>query len=453
MSVTPFQWWHALQSRKALVLATVVSAGATAIGASLLIKPIYEAQVQFYVIEAGSSGGGASGSGPANASVLPVGSEATLSSYVALMQSTALRRRVVALVREREASTLGRYADVSLSKKTTLLVRVLDADPKVAAALANAYPVALEQFLDDLARERGTGSLAVLKTELASATKRADDSQETLARFLGERQTSSLQREQDFELTRVQQLQTDLATQQAHVAGLDRRIAITASQIRDELMMPILQLQSVHPVLIRLVRELADQEVELAAARAEFDGEQGLRHPKVRMLQARIAALRQQMTQEFEAASTGAAPPDMLREQLRRDLMDLQRQRVVAISEIASRTAELAKLRAGIRQDQTPRLEEQRLAQQVEVARQQANAIGQRIADLQSQSLRKDRSVVILGEAEPATEPRFPNVLWNALIASILGLIGGIYLALLSSFSGRARAFADTLNDAPASRP
>jgi uncharacterized protein involved in exopolysaccharide biosynthesis len=450
-AATPFQWWNALQSRKALVLATVASACATAVVASLVIKPIYEGQVQFYVVEGVPPAG--TGAGAGGGSVLPIGTESTMSSYVALMQSVAVRRRVIEQVRERDAGTLSRFADVSLSKKTTLLVRVLDPDPKVAAALANAYPVALEQFLTDLENDRRTTNLVAMKAELESAAKQADDARAALAQFLSARATSSLQREQELELTRAQQLQTDLSTQQARLASLDQRIAVTASQIREELMMPVRQLQTLHPGLNRLARELADQEVELAAARAEFDGEQGLRHPKVRMLQARINEVRQQLSQDLEALGAGAAPPDMLREQLRRDLLEAQRQRVVAISEIASRSAELSKLRLGIRQEQSPRLEEQRLAQQVDIARQQANTISRRMADLQAEALRKNRSVVILGEAEVATQPKFPSIIWNVLISSILGLIAGIYLALISSFSGRARAAARLVQRAEAGTP
>jgi uncharacterized protein involved in exopolysaccharide biosynthesis len=450
-AATPFQWWNALQSRKALILATVASACATAIVASLVVKPIYEGQVQFYVVEGGPLT--ATGPGAGVGSVLPIGTEATMNSYVALLQSVAVRRRVVERVRERDAGTLSRFADVSLLKKTTLMVRVLDSDPKVAAELANTYPVALDQFLTDLENDRRTTKLVAMKAELESATKQADEARTMLARFLSARATSSLQREQELELTRAQQLQTDLATQQARIASLDQRIAITASQIREELMMPVRQLQTLHPGLNRLARELADQEVELAAARAEFDGEQGLRHPKVRMLQARINEVRQQLAQELSALGAGAAPPDMLREQLRRDLLEAQRQRVVAKSEIESRSSELAKLRLGLKLAQSPRLEEQRLTQQVDLARQQANTISQNMADLQAEALRKNRRVVILGEAEVATQPKFPSLVWNVLISSILGLIAGIYLALMSSFSGRARASARPVQSLESTTP
>jgi len=437
-ATTPFEWWHALQSRKALVLFTTACACATSIIASLFIKPLFESQVQFYVVEAsaGSGGTGASGS----PSVLPSGSESTMSSYVALLQSPALRREVIEQVHVRDAQTLSRFADVSLSKKTTVMVRVLDADPKVAASLANAYPIALDRFLSDLETQRRNESLKALQAEQTTAARQADDAREKLARFLSSRATSSLQREQELELTRAQQLQADLSSQQARVAALDQRIVITARQMQDELMMPVRQLQMLHPGLNRLTKELTDLEVELAAARAEFDGEQGARHPKVRILQARVNEVQKQLEQELSGLGSGAAPADMLREQLRRDLLDSQRQRVVATSEIASRNNELSRLRQGIKHDQSPRLEEQRLTQQMDQSRQQLTTTNQKISELQGQGLRKDRSVVILGEAEIAMQPRFPSIIWNALIASILGLIAGSYLAMMSSFSGRTRA-------------
>ncbi len=433
---TPFHWWSALQSRKALVIATVLSACITAIVASLLIRPIYEAQVQFYVVEAAGSGG----AGGAAASVLPTGSEATMTSYLALLQSVALRRRVVEGVPDRDAQTLGGFADVSVSKKTTLIVRVLDADPKVAATLANAYPTALERFLGDLEAKRREASLAALRTEQTTAMRQADDAQTALIRFLAARSTSSVQREQDLELGRAQQLQADLSSLQTRVATLDQRIAVTAQQMRDELSMPGRQLQNLHPVLSRLAKELTDLEVELAAARAEFDGDQGLRHPKVRMLQARVNEVRRQLDQELASLGSGAAPPEMLREQLRRDLLDLHRQRVVARTETASRGAELAALRQSMKQDQPTRFEEQRLLQLAESARQQNATVAQRIADLQAQALRNERSIVVLSAAEPADRPRFPSVVWNTVLAAMLGFVAAIYLALISAFSGRVRA-------------
>ena len=434
-AITSLHFWTVIQQRTALVLATVASAMLTAVLASLWIEPLYESKVQFYVSEAGDLG-----TIPQVRNFLPGGSDSAMSSHVAMLQSMAIRRRVVEQVTERKAGALSDFVDVSVSKKTTLQVRVLDRDPALAARLANAFPVALERFLTDVSAERRNASQRALTLQREQTLKQSDEARANLAKFLMTQKTPSVQREQDLVLGRSQQLQAELAGQQARAGSLDERIKLTANQLRDELAMPVGQMQAVHPVLNRLAKELADQEVELAAARAEFDGEQGARHPKVRSLQARVQEKTAQLSREVAAIGGGAAPPDMLREQLRRDLLDLHRQRVAAQSELGSRRNEIAELRNGFQKDQLPRLEEQRLTQEIDSLRRQADSLTQRIADLQTLSLRQEKSAVILSEAEVAEAPKFPSIIWNASIAALLGLVAGIYLALLSGLSGRARA-------------
>jgi uncharacterized protein involved in exopolysaccharide biosynthesis len=441
-SDTPLQLWHVLQRRKGIVLLTMTAATATAVAVSLAINPVYESRSVFYVTDGGDSGTPVA----QMHSQLPDNGDSAMASNVAILQSMAIRRSVVEIVKGRDAHSLENAVDVSVRRKASLQVRVLDRDPEMAAQLANAYPVALERFLFQTNADRRWASRSALKLQLSTARMRVNAARAELAQFLSSRSTPSLQKEQDLLLARREQSQNALAAAELRLATVSQRLITTGQQLRDELLQQMGGLQSVVPALARLAKELADLEVDLAAARAEFDGEQGAQHPKVKQLAARVNAKRSQLEQELRSALPGrpasavAASPDLLREQLRRELLDLQRQRVSASTEISVRRAEVEQMRVSMEQGQDSRLEEQRLLGDLESAQRLADTFAQRMADLETQMLRRDRTVVVLTEAEKADTAMFPSALWNGLLAAMLGGVIGCYVALYSSLSGRARA-------------
>ncbi len=443
---SPATAWQALRRRRALVWLTIAAAVVSSLVAGLLIDPMYESRLQFYVIDAVPGTGGASGA--VGGSVLPLAPEAAMTSYVALLQSAALRKLVAAQVGKGvDERLLERQADIGLAKKTTLSVRVLDRDPARAAALANAYPQALERFLSTLEAERRQQAMASLEAEAEAAQQQVRQARDELLRFLSAQATPSVQKQQDLALSQAAQLRTDLAGMQAKLAALDKRIELTATQMRDEVAQSSGAARLQNPPLAKLANQLIDQEVELAAAQAEYDGPLGRRHPKLRMLQARVDELRAQLERESQSLGN-TAPPELLREQLRRDLLDQQRQRVALLAELGSRGAELGGMRKSLQQEQSPRLEEQRLTQWLDASRQRADNLSQRLLDMRVQALRRDRSIVVLSPAEPARQARFPSLVWNALLAALLGAVAGCYLALYAGFSGRLRAASSGAADA-----
>lgn len=437
---TTGQAWQALQSRKGLVLLTAASAAAAAVVISLLIPPVYESRVVFQVAESPEG----ESLGAAARSLLP-GTDPGAALHVVTLQSMLIRREVAAQVPGRRPEALEEATDVSVFRKAALQVRVLDTEAEMAARLANAYPEALERFLVQRRATRREASIAALDTQRSRALERAQAARAALGGFLQQQRTPSLQREQDGLLARWQQAQAELAAAELRSASLTQRLAATAQQVQAESLLAAGGLQSPVPALQRLAQELAALEVDLAAARAEYDGEQGALHPKVKALSARVQQRRQQLADESAAQAGGGAasaplPADQLREQLRRELLELQRQRQSLGAEIQGRRAEAERLRRQLGDGQAPRLQEQQLQLQLENALREADLLGQRLVELNTQALRRDRQVLVLTEAVPAGAARFPNAVWNGLLGAGLGAVAGLYLALYSRLSGRARA-------------
>ena len=432
--------WRAIQSRKGLVLLTAASACAAAVVISLLIPPVFEARVVFQVGESGEG----DLLGAAARSLLP-GTDPSVAIHVVTLQSMLIRREVAARVAGRRPEALEEAVDVSVFRKAALQVRVLDPDPDVAAHLANAYPEALDRFLAQRRAGRRDATVAALTTQRSSSLVRAQAVRTELAGFLERRRTPSLQREQDMLLGRRQQAQAEQVAAELRAAALEQRLSTTAQLLQSEFLLQAGGLLSPVPSLQRLAHELAALEVDLAAARAEYDGEQGRLHPKVKALAARVQERRRQLDRETAAATgPGAAgallAPDQLREQLRRELLDLQRQRQSAQLEVDSRRAEAALLRRQLGEGQAPRLHEQQLLLQLDSAVREGDALGQRLVELATQALRNERQVLVLTEAVPATSARFPSAVWNGLLGAALGAVAGLYVALYSRLSGRARA-------------
>ena len=79
---------------------------------------------------------------------------------------------------------------------------------------------------------------------------------------------------------------------------------------------------------------------------------------------------------------------------------------------------------------------------QAEIARleKSRDLLRQRQREILTNAAVKTSPVVVVTTATPSPEAKFPRPLFNALIAALLGLIAGIYVAWAYDFDVRARS-------------
>ncbi len=441
-------YWQLLARRRAVVFLTTIAAVVTAFAASKLIDPRYDARSQFYVVDASDSGGGLLGAsaGSVIPSVfLPSTAEAVVTSHIGILQTDAVRKRVHERSPKKPLAQLESDVDVLAAKKYLLSVRVWDTDPTVAAQVANAYPIALNDFLRTVAAERALNVLRATQQSRAELQMRLQAARNNLQAMFDREKTPSIRREIDDLVTRKSNLESSLQTAEARQWGIEQRIALAEEQLKHEAQasMTVLGAQSSATVQ-RLMKEVSDLDAELIGARTEFDGKQGERHPRVKALVAQRSMKQRELDQEnAHLQKSDVKPPGSFYEQSRRELMGQYKNRAAAKAEIAQTRVALSRLLTRIDRQQTGLSLEAELSGEVLRLDKMVDALSFTISSSEIQAASRSDLVVVLSDAKVATEAKIPAPLFNALIAAVLGLIGGVYLAFAYDWLLGARALRD----------
>lgn len=421
---------------------TVASAVAVAVGLSLLLPRIYESIGEFYVVSDAESGGVLS-SGPSRASLLamPLVMQELEKWYLGLLQSEAVRQIVSQAVKDKDPAALRRDVDVEFTRNHIVRVRARDRDPKLAAAVANAYPEALAEFLSKIGNERRKQNLEAMEKSIQDAGEALAQAEQQLKKLLAEKRSPSVTGEVARLQDRKAALESEMAAANAQVDGIEKRIALATEQLNAEAKRSsTLQGNLFSASVQRQLTGIADLEAELAAARAEYDGILGERHPKVRTLMAKIALRQQALARELEDMQRAdVREPGTLHEQLRRDLVGLYKDRAAIRAENATRAINLDKLVTRVDSLQSPALREQEIRSEIERFSREREAMRQRQRDTMAQAAAESSLVVTLAAAREADEAKFPLPVFNALMAAFLGLIAGVYVAFAYDYLARAR--------------
>lgn len=435
---TLWDCWTIVRRRRALVGLTMASAVLVALAMSFALPSVYESVSEFYVVS-DPSGRGPMSAASANAPyTTPLVVQDIEKWYLGVLESEAVRRRVAAKAAGKTVQELDRDVDIEFTRKHIALVRVRDRDPTVAAGIAAVYPQALSEFLDDVNEERGRKTLAALDKALAQVNGELEKTQESLRVLLGEKGSPSVTGEIQRLLDRKTAVESELAASRARLQGIERRVALTSQQMQAEANRSATVEGNVfNPAMRRLRDELADTQAEFAAARAQLDE----KHPRIISLRAKINRLEQ----ELEAAAKGlrqgeVREPGSLHEQLRRDLAAQVKERAAIRAEAASSEAALASLVQRVGTLQVPGLREQEIRTEIARLEKSRDMIRMQQRETLIQRASNALPVVVLGTPSPAEAPKFPMPAFNGLVAALLGLIAGVYVAFACDYIARARS-------------
>lgn len=433
---------------RAVVFMTIAAAIATAYATSRLMAPLYDARCVFYVVDDVESASvivaGAAGSLGAHLPgvFLPSTVEAVAASHVGILQTDAVRKAVFERVPRKPQPRLESDVDVIAFKKYLLSVRAWDADAQLAADVANAYPAALNEFLQSVAQQRARDSLRAMEQSRAEVVPQLEQARMRLQNFFSSRHTPSVRSELNHLLGRKSSLESAIQNAEANLQGIDKRIELAEAQVAREAQSSMSRLGALSSSTIqRLMKEVSDLEAELAGVRTEFDGKQADKHPRIRSLTASLAQRQRDLDLETAALQKSVVKiPGTLYEQLRRDVLGYYKDRTATKAEMAENRVALERLVTRIVREQPGASAEAELTAEVVRLERMVDSLTLAVRSSQIRSAMKSDVVVVLSEAKASDEPKIPLPLFNSFLASVLGLIAGVYLAFACDWLLRRRS-------------
>lgn len=357
--------------------------------------------------------------------VLPaVASPGYVTTQTDIIQSDRVAGRVVKLLRFEQSPTAvdtwkqeteskislesyyGTLLQKGLSIKPTRGSNVLNitytgAEPKFTAAVANAFAQAYIETNIELRVDPARQYAAWFDERLKTLRDNLEQAQARLSAYQQEKGIVATDERVDQETARLSALTTQLASTQAERADMSSRQKNTGSELSPDVM------QSA--VVQGIKAELAKAEARLS----EISSTVGKNHPQRQQLEAQIAGLKQQISEEIRRVSGGIA----------------------TASRVTSQKVEEARAAYEAQKKHVLNLRAERdqisvLVKEVEAAQRAYESVSLRMSQNSLESQSQQTNVSILSPAVEPTEASHPKIMLNILASVLGGGLLGIGVAL-----------------------
>jgi chain length determinant protein EpsF len=417
------RWW--------VVVGTLLTAVALALGISLLLPKQYTSETTL-VLDVRTD--------PLVATLVPSFSAPShIATQTEIMQSDRVAARVVKMmglaqnpkaVEQWRDATEGRLPletffgaqmqrglKVEPGRGSSLVtVSFTASDPKFAAAGANAFA---QSYMDtvvelkvDPAREYAKffdERIKQLRTELEA-------SQERLSAFQQKKGIVVTNERMDQEVARLTSLETALATALTEQADASSRQVGSGGEASADV---------VASASVQGLRgELSRAQAQLTEISARF----GSSHPQRIEAEARVNELRSQIGAEMRRVGGGTASVGRIATQKVAELKGMVESQKKAVLQLRSQRDEASVL-----------------LRDVDTAQRAYDAVAQRRTQLANEAQAEQTPARVLSPAMEPLNPSKPNLVKNALVGLILGLLGGVGLAFLLEVIDRRVRSADDL--------
>jgi tyrosine-protein kinase Etk/Wzc len=425
-----------LRRRRWVVVFAFGLALGTAVGLSLAMPPIYRAVTTAVVDKTPpilllDQRGKASPFADQTAGQAP-----DVFTLVELTGSATVRKSAETMLADALGAEVARAALRGLAAqpvKGTELVRISveHADPRVAAAAANAVAQSLIDMNQTARRQRATETREFIGRELAQARSRLREAEDRLIAFRNTHGEVSLAQETSLNLQKLADLQAqlvDVRLQQnavrTQIAKARERLAVQAKISPTE--------WAPSPLIGVLQAQLAKLEIELSGLRREFTP----RHPAIITAQARIEETRARLSTELaKNLSPGAYGVDPVYGRLALDVAQAE----VTLAMLNSRERELGVVINGyagrVRNVPTREAETARLTRDTREAEQIYLLLSEKHQDARIAETSIGSSIRVVDPAKVPNSPVKPrrqmNTLFGALFGLFVGVLGAFVIELL----------------------
>jgi chain length determinant protein EpsF len=418
------RWW--------VVVGTLLTAVALAVGISLMLPKQYTSETTL-VLDVRTD--------PLVATLVP---SFSAPSYIAtqteIIQSERVASRVVkmlglaqnpkAVEQWREAtegrlpletfygSQLQRGLRVEPGRGSSLVtVSFTASDGKFAAAGANAFAQAYMDTVVELKVDPAREYAKFFDDRIKQLRGELEASQERLSAFQQKRGIVVTNERMDQEVSRLTSLETALASALTEQADASSRQVGSGGEASADV---------VASASVQSLRgELARAQTQLTEMSARF----GSNHPQRIEAEARVTELRNQIAAEMRRVGGGTASVNRIAAQKVAELKGMVDTQKKAVLQLRSQRDEASVL-----------------LRDVETAQRAYDAVAQRRTQLANEVQAEQTPARVLSPAIEPISPSKPNLVKNALVGLILGMLGGVGLAfLLEVIDRRVRSAEDLM--------
>jgi chain length determinant protein EpsF len=313
---------------------------------------------------------------------------------------------------------LQKKLDIKPSRESNVInINFTGLDAGFSAAVANAFAQAYIDTSIEMRVEPARQYTAWFQERQKGLRADLEKAQAKLSAYQQEKGiVVTDERMMDNETARLNELTGQLAAAQAQKADASSRQKSGTS----ELSLEVLQ----NPLIQNLKSEIARSEAKLA----ELNTNLGKNHPLVQQMEAQIQGQRQQLRDEINRISGGAAVANKfgaVKQEELKAAIEEQKKRLLAIK------AERDQLAV--------------LVNDVETARRAYEAVGQRMTQSNLEGQSQQTNVQVLSSATEPTKHSKPKVFLNLLVAIFLGGMLGVGAALVAELGQRRTRSAEDL--------
>lgn len=309
-------------------------------------------------------------------------------------------------------SALERQLDVKPSRDSSVIsITYGAADPKFAAAMANAFAQAYLDTVLDLRVDPAKRFSTFFDERSKDAREALEKAQNRLSEFQRENGVVMTDERLDIENQRLAELSSQLVVAQSLSAESGSRQSQAARGSADKL-----QEISSHPVIAALRADVARAEARLEEVGARL----GDKHPQVVELKANIKELRSLLDTEVKRLSAGVGVSN-----------NITRQREAQIR------ADLEAQRAKVLKMKQVRDEGQLILRDVEAAQRAFEQIQLRLTQSSLESQITTTNVSLLTPAAPPAKHSTPRPVLNGILGIVLGVLLATGTVLVAELRNR----------------
>lgn len=425
-------YWLALYSHKKTILLTGLMAGAFAYVLSVLLPPVYEAKSAFYLpYQPSMDRSGDSSRALVPSALLPLPEEKSSGVNVGILQSKDIARAVQAKFPGKPLKFFSKNVDFKVGQGFAIEVYVRDRDPALAAQIANAFPVAFDEFQSKALTQRSLGAERALRTQLEQVNRELSEGRRGIQAYKEQNSiVSSAEEAERLDLAKT--FEQELKVTRANVAATKERIKKIEQQLADEKETYTPNEEVVtNPRIEALKQTITTLEINLARPSAELRPGYG----RVKELQTELAAAKLALNAEVSRLiNSRSKQVGSVHEALRTQLIEKTNELKYLEAKLDALGATLSDLNSNMR-TLMPKLIglETRQNEKRNLEEQQAQ-IEKTLRNVTLGNQFPQSTIVVLEHAFPPERPAFPIPVLNVLVASIFGLIVGAYYVLFLDY-------------------
>ncbi len=430
---SPGNYFSVITKRRRTVGALMISALTVALLLSIILPKVYESKITFYLpiyqgkqVQLSVSPKQFTKSNVA----IPISGETTIQGVVQILLSMKVAGHVAELVPSTTPDKIRSNSNIQVSSEGIFSVRIQDRDPELAAEIANAFPVAASQFLEEETGV-GIGTKSVrtfVEAQLAALEARADTTRDHLSDYLQEHGVIAV----DQEINKMMNLYANLRTQR-----FTTQIQILENQVRNDALKEQMDLAGTdlldnylgtNEVILSLRGKAANLEIKIAELKQTYTEE----HPEIIALRAAFEETQAKLKEEIENIFESYTEPiNPIVGQMKEDFISLQIKKAILLSKTDTLDSAIKGLEddflnlSGVQYNFTKLKKEALLLGRLH------SSLTLKLEELKFQELQSRNRFVILDEATTPRKPLFPNLIANLLTTLALSFLVSIFICMI----------------------